>query len=193
MRKFLGPAGGLISLHAKQHLKCPAAIIQLRAAVAKLKPVRELRPQPLMLKALAIGGGGMLLNVPAGMWRFHLKKFSPGWFVAVHACIPFVAVLRKAVILPKWTIALTIATAIAGQMVGSRLERYRLACLEQQSGRAALHGVAGLGLAVEPFGEERDWHSPIVPKPAGLLGQPCCVVQQCVEPSRSFVLQLVTA
>ena len=35
--------------------------------------------------------------------------------------------LRKGVVMPKWAIAMTIATAIVGQAAGARLERQRLA------------------------------------------------------------------
>ena len=48
------------------------------------------------------------------------------WFLAVHASIPFIAMLRKAVIMPKIAIACTIACAIAGQAMGARMERDRL-------------------------------------------------------------------
>ena len=37
--------GGLIPLSAKGELACPQAIISARAAAARLKPVRDLRPQ----------------------------------------------------------------------------------------------------------------------------------------------------
>ena len=35
-------------------------------------------------------------------------QFAPQWFLAVHAAIPFVAMLRKAVLMPKWAILLTL-------------------------------------------------------------------------------------
>jgi hypothetical protein len=60
------------------------------------------------------------------MWREHTKKFSPEWFVAVHATIPFVAMLRKAVLMPRWAIFLTIAGAIAGQQMGAKVEKARV-------------------------------------------------------------------
>ena len=44
----------------------------------------------------------------------------------MHATIPFVAMLRKAVLMPRWAILLTIAGAVAGQQVGATLERARL-------------------------------------------------------------------
>ena len=94
-----------------------------------------------------------------------MEKFSPGWFVAVHATvslgytigrvsshmqlqhyasscasgvcyvslmqstfpqIPFIAMLRKAVVMPKWAIAYTVGLAVLGQIMGARLERQRL-------------------------------------------------------------------
>lgn len=98
----------------------------MRAAVAGLKPVRLLRPQALPIRSLAMAGTAIMANVPCGMWREHTRKFGPEWFVAVHATIPFVAMLRKAVLMPRWAILLTIAGAVAGQQMGAKLERTRL-------------------------------------------------------------------
>lgn len=67
-----------------------------------------------------------MLNMPFGGLREHVDKFSPEWFLAVHATIPFVAALRKAVLMPRWAVALTIASAVAGQITGSRMERQRI-------------------------------------------------------------------
>ena len=67
-----------------------------------------------------------MLNVPFGGMREHVDKFSPEWFLAVHATIPFVAALRKAVMMPRWAVVLTIASAVAGQIAGSRVERRRV-------------------------------------------------------------------
>ena len=44
----------------------------------------------------------------------------------VHATIPFIAMLRKAVVMPKWAIAYTVGSAVLGQIMGARLERQRL-------------------------------------------------------------------
>ncbi len=54
-----------------------------------------------------------------GVWRAHVDKFSPEWFVAVHATIPFIAMLRKACLMPKWAITFTVASAIIGQVLHS--------------------------------------------------------------------------
>jgi hypothetical protein len=70
--------------------------------------------------------------MPCGAVREHFEKFSLGWFIAVHATIPFVAMLRKAVIMPKYAMVITFAAAVIGQVIGSRLERARLAQLQQQ-------------------------------------------------------------
>ena len=103
--------------------------------VARLLTCRRLVPQALPLKMLVIGATGALANLPCGAWRVHVEKFSPGWFLAVHATIPFIAILRKAVVMPRWAILLTITAAVAGQFAGARLERRRLACVAERRQR----------------------------------------------------------
>lgn len=128
LRKFAGPLGGLLPLGAAAgRLQCPPAITKMRAAVAALKPVRDLRPHALPVRALALGATSVAANVPCGAWREHTRKFSFQWFLAVHATIPFVAMLRKAVLMPPWAIMLTVAGAVAGQQAGAALERSRIA------------------------------------------------------------------
>ena len=39
------PLGGLLAMSVKGQLRCPDAIVRMRATVARMKPVRELRPQ----------------------------------------------------------------------------------------------------------------------------------------------------
>ncbi|KAI4385732.1 hypothetical protein MLD38_003727 [Melastoma candidum] len=106
--------------------RCPPAIVAARAAIARTAFAKNLRPQPLPAKILAIGLLGMAVNVPLGIWREHTKKFSPSWFAAVHAAVPFIAILRKSVLMPKSAMAFTIAASILGQVIGSRAERYRM-------------------------------------------------------------------
>ena len=55
MRKFFGPLGGLLPLTASGRLECPSAIVKMRAVVAGLKPVRDLRPQVCWMR-LPLGG-----------------------------------------------------------------------------------------------------------------------------------------
>ncbi|XP_057476773.1 uncharacterized protein LOC130764502 [Actinidia eriantha] len=107
-------------------VKCPPSIVAARAALSRTAFAKNLRPQPLPAKILVIGVMGMAANVPLGVWREHTEKFSPSWFAAVHAAVPFIAVLRKSVLMPKSAMAFTIAASVLGQVIGSRAERYRL-------------------------------------------------------------------
>ncbi|XP_076926532.1 uncharacterized protein LOC143589734 [Bidens hawaiensis] len=106
--------------------RCPPVIVAARAALAKTAFAKNLRPQALPTKVLVIGVMGMAANVPLGMWREHTEKFSPSWFAAVHAAVPFIAMLRKSVLMPKSAMAFTLAASVLGQVIGSRAERYRL-------------------------------------------------------------------
>lgn len=125
--KALQPPAGM-------NLKCPTVIVKARAALARTSLVKNLRPQPLPEKMLAIAMLGMAANVPLGVWREHTKKFSPQWIVAVHAAVPFIAMLRKSVVMPKTAMVITIAASILGQTIGSRAERLRLkSSLENKS------------------------------------------------------------
>jgi len=117
----------MMKLPAGVKYRCPPAIVAARAALARTSAVKALRPQALPTKVLAIGVLGMALNVPLGVWRQHTKKFSPQWFLAVHATIPFIAMLRKAVVMPKYAVAFTIGSAVLGQAIGARAEKIRLA------------------------------------------------------------------
>ncbi|XP_057786645.1 uncharacterized protein LOC131004069 isoform X2 [Salvia miltiorrhiza] len=107
-------------------LNCPPAVVAARAALAKTALVKTIRPQPLPAKILVIGCLGIAANIPLGIWREHTRKFSLSWFTAVHAAVPFIAMLRKSVLMPKTAMAITIAGSILGQIIGSRAERLRL-------------------------------------------------------------------
>ncbi|KAG2450667.1 hypothetical protein HYH02_004507 [Chlamydomonas schloesseri] len=146
LRRALGPLAGIVFNKAGQ-LSCPEPIVKMRAALAATRPVRELRPQALPIKLMAVAMTTAALNVPCGMWREHTEKFSSQWFIAVHATIPFIAMLRKAVIMPKYAILFTIAAAIAGQAMGAKLERRRMteAARDELAGLARAHAVAAAG------------------------------------------------
>lgn len=107
-------------------IKCSEAIVAAQAALARTAFAKNFRPQSLPTKVLVIGMLGMAVNVPLGVWREHTEKFSPSWFAAVHAAVPFIGMLRKTVLMPKSAMAFTIAASILGQVIGSRAERYRL-------------------------------------------------------------------
>jgi len=62
------------------------------------------------------------LNLPFGWWRAGLRKFSPAWFVAIHAPVPMVIGLRFALGLPfRWEmLPLFVVAYFGGQTLGSR-------------------------------------------------------------------------
>jgi hypothetical protein len=64
-----------------------------------------------------------LLNLPFGYWRAGLSKLSPAWFVAIHAPVPLVILLRWGFHLPfRWaTLPVFVAAYFAGQAAGARL------------------------------------------------------------------------
>jgi hypothetical protein len=70
----------------------------------------------------AILAATFLLNLPCGYWRAGVRKFSPQWFVAVHAVVPLVIGMRYAAGLPfRWSLLpLFVAAYFGGQYVGSR-------------------------------------------------------------------------
>lgn len=64
-----------------------------------------------------------LSNIPLGYLRMGSPKYSVRWFVYIHLSVPFIIGLRIANHLSWQTIPFSIALAVAGQMVGSRLYR----------------------------------------------------------------------
>jgi len=65
----------------------------------------------------------LALNLPFGYWRAGVRKFSPAWFVAVHAPVPLAIGLRLASGL-GWRLSalpLFVAAFFAGQFLGGRL------------------------------------------------------------------------
>ncbi|KAH0659206.1 hypothetical protein KY289_027954 [Solanum tuberosum] len=124
-RAVSGVLASTFQLLPGMKLKCPPAVVAVRAALARTVFVKTMRPQPLFSKMLVIGALGMAVNIPLGIWREHTDKFSLSWFTAVHAAVPFIAMLRKSVVMPKSAMALTIAASVFGQIIGSRAERLR--------------------------------------------------------------------
>lgn len=123
LRKCFGPLGAMI---VSGQYKCPPAIVQMRVMLSRTQVVKTLRPESLPVKILAVMAISASLNVPFGALREHCRKFSPEWFLMVHATIPLIAMFRKSVIMPKYAILFTVAAAVGGQMIGSRLERHRV-------------------------------------------------------------------
>jgi hypothetical protein len=78
----------------------------------------------LILLILAI----FVINLPFGYWREGLRRFSPAWFVAVHAAVPIVVGLRLWLAVDwSWsTLPLLVAAYFVGQTAGARIRRRRV-------------------------------------------------------------------
>lgn len=77
----------------------------------------------LWLVALAV----LVLNIPFGYWRAGVPKFSPRWFIAIHAPVPLVVGMRMvAGIRFHWTTVPILAAAFfGGQFLGARARGWR--------------------------------------------------------------------
>ncbi len=64
-------------------------------------------------------------NTLLGIWRSGLRRFSPAWFVAIHASIPLLIAMRLVLIRPNWVIPPEIGLAVVGQFAGARLASLR--------------------------------------------------------------------
>ena len=62
-----------------------------------------------------------LLNIPLGVWRSQVKKFSLAWFVSVHMSIPLIVIFRIHAGLGLIYIPAVIAIAILGQKIGAQI------------------------------------------------------------------------
>jgi hypothetical protein len=79
--------------------------------------------QPL----LAVASATLVLNLPFGFWRAGVRKFSPAWFLAVHAPVPLIVGMRLAVGL-GWrlsTFPLLVGAFFGGQFIGGRIRASR--------------------------------------------------------------------
>ncbi len=69
----------------------------------------------------------VLVNLPFGYWREGVRKFSPAWFVAVHAAVPLIVLMRLALDI-DWRLVnlpFMVAAYFGGQTIGARLRRRR--------------------------------------------------------------------
>lgn len=73
------------------------------------------------MRAVALVAGLIfLLNLPFGYWRAGVRKFSPAWFLAVHAPVPLAIGLRYAAGMGVQlaTLPIYIAAFFLGQLTG---------------------------------------------------------------------------
>jgi hypothetical protein len=78
--------------------------------------------QLLRRRMLLLTIGAFATNIPLGWYRTQTEKFSPEWFLAIHASVPFIVLLRKRWNMPKRVIPVNILGAVMGQLLGSQLK-----------------------------------------------------------------------
>jgi hypothetical protein len=78
-----------------------------------------------MTGLILLVGFTFVVNLPLGYWREGLVKFSPAWFVAVHAAVPLIVGMRLLLdVAWQWqTLPLMVAAYFLGQIVGARHRR----------------------------------------------------------------------
>lgn len=81
---------------------------------------------------LAVGLTAFLSNILLGYIRENCQRFSFKWFFWIHASIPLLIYLRITVGVSGLFIPISIALAIAGQILGSRLRKKRITVNEQE-------------------------------------------------------------
>lgn len=71
----------------------------------------------------------IIINLPFGYWRGGLKKLSFWWFVAIHAPVPAVVMIRKFHKLElSWSLApFLLGAYFIGQFVGRKIYQYKAA------------------------------------------------------------------
>ena len=74
--------------------------------------------EPVYIGLLFVTALGV--NALLGIWRTGLRRFSPAWFVAIHASLPLLIGMRFALSLPNWVIPPEIGLAVVGQFAGAR-------------------------------------------------------------------------
>ncbi|MFH1800118.1 MAG: hypothetical protein ABH891_04630 [Candidatus Omnitrophota bacterium] len=76
---------------------------------------------PLWLAGIAV----LVLNLPFGFWRVHVRKFSPSWFLAVHLPVPFVIAIRFLMRLGfhPVTYPVLVGAFFTGQFLGGKIAK----------------------------------------------------------------------
>jgi len=76
-----------------------------------------------METALGISVFTLLFNIPFGYWREGTRKFSKGWFLAVHLPVPFIVAARLWFGASWHWIPLFLLSFFLGQWIGAKIRR----------------------------------------------------------------------
>ena len=77
----------------------------------------------------------LLVNIPFGMWRAHLKKLSPKWFLSIHLPIPIVIFLRiySDIGFQLYTYPVLVAAFFLGQYLGVKISKRKMTSISAKS------------------------------------------------------------
>ncbi|MGO9378263.1 MAG: hypothetical protein ACLPN1_06085 [Dissulfurispiraceae bacterium] len=75
-----------------------------------------------MLTVIFIAMLAFVINIPFGYLRTKTRKFSARWFIYVHMSIPLIIAVRLLSHTDYRYIPLFILAAVAGQLLGGRIE-----------------------------------------------------------------------
>ncbi len=64
-----------------------------------------------------------IVNIPCGYFRENYKKMSWQWFAILHASIPIIFLLRRALGFDYYVVPILIIVSILGQLVGAKKVR----------------------------------------------------------------------
>jgi len=63
------------------------------------------------------------LTLPFGRWRVRCRKYSVGWFLAIHLPIPFIILMRVGAHFSYAYIPLFLVSTVLGQFAGGKFAR----------------------------------------------------------------------
>jgi len=75
----------------------------------------------IIVSIALVTAAALVLNLPFGYLRVKSKKYSVRWFVYIHLPIPFIYILRTVAGLDYRVIPVIVIGAVAGQLLGGRL------------------------------------------------------------------------
>jgi len=64
------------------------------------------------------------INIPMGMWRSKMVKYSWRWFLAIHLSIPIIFYIRTEADISAMFIPIIVFAAVLGQLAGGRIQNY---------------------------------------------------------------------
>jgi hypothetical protein len=84
---------------------------------------------PVSLLLIEVSVLVLIFNIPFGYWRYHVKRLSLQWFLAIHIPVPFIILARIfSDIGFHWiTYVFLVSTFFLGQFIGGQIYKYRKA------------------------------------------------------------------